>query len=156
MSKSGLIGHFGNKEKLQLAVFHASVRIFLREVWRPAMRERPGRARLVALADAWIDYLGRGVLPGGCLMTTASVEFDNRAGSVRAAVEGAMKEWLDMLEREAATARAAGELPADTDPADVAFELNALAMGANCSFQLHGDRQVLERARRAMGRVLQA
>ena len=47
-----------------------------------------------------------------------------------------MKRWLDVLEREAASAIEAGDLPADTDPADVAFELNALAAAASYGFQL--------------------
>ena len=154
MTKSGLIGHFGNKERLQLAVLDEAVAIFLREVWKPAMREHPGRTRLLSLCDSWTSYLEREVFPGGCLMTTASVEFDNRDGVVRDAVAATMGQWLAMLEREARVAVEAGELSAGTDPADVAYELNALAVGANCDYQLRRDRQTLERARRAMRRVL--
>jgi hypothetical protein len=49
----------------------------------------------------------------------------------------------------------AGDLPAETDPADVAFELNALAAGASYGFQLWRDPEVLDRARRSMRRLLQ-
>jgi AcrR family transcriptional regulator len=154
MSKSTLMGYFGSKEQLQLDVFQEGVFIFLKEVWKPAMRERPGRARLLALMDAWLSYLEHGVLPGGCLMTTASVEFDNLHGRVREAVSKANRDWLAMLEREFKAARDAGDLPADLDPADAAFELNALAIGANCTFQLHEDKAAIERARRAMRRLV--
>src|SRR5436305_9759011 len=103
------------------------------------MRDRAGRPRLRSLIDAWLSYLEREVFPGGCLMTTASVEFDNLGGRVRDAVEKANADWLAMLEREFAAARAAGELPAGLEPGDAAFELNALAIGANCTFQLHRE-----------------
>jgi SAM-dependent methyltransferase len=53
------------------------------------------------------------------------------------------------LERQA---RAAGA----EDPAQLAFELHALALGANHAFQLFGDRDAFVRARRAMQRLLPA
>jgi AcrR family transcriptional regulator len=154
MSKSTLLGYFGSKEQLQLDTFEEACFIFLREVWKPAMRERPGRARLRALIDAWLSYLEREVFPGGCLMTTASVEFDNLHGPVRDAVAKANRDWLGMLEREFSAAGTAGDLPTGLDPADAAFELNALAIGANCTFQLHREQAAIERARRAMLRLV--
>jgi hypothetical protein len=65
-----------------------------------------------------------------------------------------MRRWLDLLEREASTAIENGELPANTDPKDVAFTINALAVGANCDFQLNQNPGSLQRARRAMETVL--
>jgi hypothetical protein len=65
-----------------------------------------------------------------------------------------MRGWLALLEREASTAIESGELPAGTDPKDVAFTINALAVGANCDFQLNRNPSSLQRARRAMAAVL--
>jgi AcrR family transcriptional regulator len=155
MSKSGVVGHFGSKEQLQLAVLDAAVNAFVRDVWEPVADQPAGRARLLALCDAWLDSHRRELFPGGCFLTTASVEFDNRPGPVRDAVAATMARWLTTLEREAQTAIDNDELPAEHDAADVAFELNALAMAANNTFQLHGDPAAFDRARRAMRRVLQ-
>ena len=156
MSKSGLIGRFGNKEELQLATLGRAIEIFTREVWLPAEQEPPGRARLLALCDAWLGHFRRGVFPGGCFLTTASVEFDARPGPVRDAIAATMRRWLRLLESELQTARDAGEIAPDIDPADAAFELNALASGASIAFQLHGDEEALDRAHRAMLRLLRA
>ena len=66
-----------------------------------------------------------------------------------------MTRWLRVLEREASAAIDNGELAqAGTDPKDVAFTINALAVGANCHYQLHRDPDALKRARRAMALVL--
>jgi AcrR family transcriptional regulator len=154
MSKSGLVGRFGSKEQLQLAALEAAADIFRRTVYEPAAVQPRGLRRLNAICDAWIDYLGRPPFPGGCFLTTASVEFDARPGPVNAAVKRVMKRWLDVLEREAGAAIEAGELPAAADAKDIAFTINALAVGANCHFQLHRDRKALTRARRAMARVV--
>ena len=67
-----------------------------------------------------------------------------------------MQRWLGTLAHEARVAIEAGELPLNTDPGDVAFSLNALAIGANCDFQLRRDPHTLERARRAMAGVLKS
>ena len=78
-------------------------------------------------------------MPGGCFLTTATVEYDARPGPLRDAVAATMSGWLGVLEREVATAIEAGELPADTEPADIAFQLNALAAAASYGFQLSRD-----------------
>jgi len=154
MSKSGLIGHFGSKEQLQLATLDSAVAQFVREVWDPIERKEPGRERLLALCDSWLAAHRREIFPGGCFLTTASVEFDGRPGAVRDAVAALMRRWLGLLEREARTAVDAGELDASRDPADLAFELNALAMGANCAYQLHGDERAFDQALAAMHRAV--
>jgi AcrR family transcriptional regulator len=156
MSKSGLVGRFGSKEQLQLATLDHAAEIFRRTVYGPASGAPPGLARLNAICDAWVAYLARPPFPGGCFLTTAMVEFDARPGPVNTAVKTVMRRWLALLEREASTAVGNGELPADTDPEDVAFTINALAVGTNCDFQLNRNPASLRRARRAMTAVLAA
>ena len=156
MSKSGLIGRFGSKEELQLAALDRAVDIFRSSVYEPASAQPAGLARLNAICDAWIAYLGRPPFAGGCFLTTAMVEFDARPGPVNEAVRSVMRRWLAVLEREADAAIANGQLSSETDPKDVAFSINALAVGTNCDFQLTRDPRSLQRARRAMAATLTA
>jgi AcrR family transcriptional regulator len=154
MSKSGLVGRFGSKQQLQLATLDRAADIFRLTVYEPASAASPGLARLNAICDAWVAYLHRPPFAGGCFLTTAMVEFDARPGPVNDAVKKVMRRWLALLEREASTAIEKGELRADTDPKDVAFTINALAVGANCDFQLNRNSDSLRRARRAMAACL--
>lgn len=154
MSKSGLVGRFGNKQNLQRATLARASEMFSEVVYGPAASAPPGLQRLRAICDAWLDYLGEPCFPGGCFLTTASVEFDGREGPVRDDVAALMRRWLRVLEEQAAIAVQAGELPAGTDPAQLAFTLNAIAVGTNCDFQLHGRPSSLQAARRAMAAVL--
>jgi AcrR family transcriptional regulator len=154
MRKSSVFSLFGSKQELQLAALEAAVEQFREEVWDPVADERPGLPRLLALCDSWLDYHRREVMPGGCFLTTATIEYDARPGPLRDATATTMRRWLDALEREAVIAIEAGDLPPGTDPADVAFELNALAAAASYGFQLWRDPEVFSRARRSMRRVL--
>jgi AcrR family transcriptional regulator len=154
MSKSGLVGRFGSKEHLQLATLDHAAEIFRYTVYEPASAAPAGLARLNAICDAWVTYLGDPPFVGGCFLTTAMVEFDALPGPVNHAVKKVMRRWLAVLEREADAAITNGELAAGTDPKDIAFTINALAVGANCDFQLNRNPDSLDRARRAMATML--
>ncbi len=87
-------------------------------------------------------------------MTTASVEYDARPGALHDDVAAAVRRWLDVLEAEARQARQAGDLPAERDPADVAFELHSLASGGGVAGRLLADATALDRTRAAMRRAI--
>ncbi|GAA3152029.1 TetR/AcrR family transcriptional regulator [Nonomuraea roseoviolacea] len=150
MSKSGVLGHFGSKEALQLAVLERAGEVFRAEVWEPVVTATPGLPRLAALCEAWISYLEREVFPGGCFFVAAAHEFDGREGAVRDAIEVRFDVWAARLRKEAGRAVEAGDLPGDTDPADLAFELTGLIMALNHALQLHRDPRAPGRARRAV------
>ena len=143
LSKSGLFGHFGSKEQLQLAAIEEAARVFRREVVEPALEEPPGAARLRALCEHYLDHLERPTFPGGCFWTAAAAEFDGRPGPVRDAVQAAVAAWLEGLEREA---RVAGV----KDPRQLAFEVYSFALAANLRSQLMQDEGAFALARRAI------
>ncbi|PYQ51835.1 MAG: TetR/AcrR family transcriptional regulator [Acidobacteria bacterium] len=150
MSKSGLFAHFGSKEELQLATIEEAKQRFIDEVFRPVLKVERGYPRLLALCRSWIDYLRRGVFPGGCFFAAASFEFDGRPGPVRDAIGRAMFEWIGALEKAIRMAKEAGHLDPRVDPAQIAFELNALFFGANFASQLWRDPRALDRAEKAV------
>ncbi len=154
MSKSGLIGRFGDKETLQRATLEAAIARFIASVWTPASGAPAGLPRLEAVIDAWIAHLAGGVFPGGCFLTTASVEYDARPGPLRDDIAGAAKRWLAVLEADAAEAVRAGDLPTGRNPADVALELYALASGGSVLARLTGPSNDLSPTRAAMRRAL--
>jgi AcrR family transcriptional regulator len=150
MSKSGLFAHFGSKEDLQLATIEAASQRYIREIFTPVLQQPRGFPRLMAICDSWLSYIRRGVFPGGCFFAAASFEFDSRPGPVQDRIRTLMDDWIGALERAIRMARDEGHLRDDVDPAQLAFELNALFFGANFSFYLRHDEQAIERARRAV------
>ena len=147
MSKAGVIGHFGSKERLQLEALDRAIDDWRAAVWDPVAHEEPGLPRLLAIARRWSEFLGDCPFPGGCFVTAASFEFDDRPGPVRDRVREALALWLRVL---AADARRAGL----DDPDQIAFELNTIAMGTNSAVRLQEDPTAARRCRRAMERVL--
>src|SRR5690242_11895450 len=150
MSKSGLFAHFGSKEELQLATIEAARERFVESVLRPALKAERGYPRLMAICRAWLTYVKRGVFPGGCFFAAASFEFDGRPGPVRDAIAAIMDAWIDSIEKAVQLAQEEGHLDGEIEPAQLAFEINALFFGANFAYQLRSDKHALERAMTAI------
>jgi AcrR family transcriptional regulator len=150
MSKSGLFAHFGSKEDLQIATVDAASQRYIREIFEAAIQEPRGLPRLLAICEAWLSYIRRRVFPGGCFFAAASFEFDSRPGPVHDRIRSLMDDWIGALERAIRMAQDEGHLRKDTDPAQLAFELNSLFFGANFSYHLRHDKQALEKAQKAV------
>ncbi|MFF7902006.1 MULTISPECIES: TetR family transcriptional regulator C-terminal domain-containing protein [unclassified Streptomyces] len=154
MSKAGVLGHFGTKESLQLAVVDAAAELFTRKVPnRVADDVPPGLPRLRAWCDAWVSYLARDVLPGGCLLTAAAAEFDGRSGPVRDAVAGMNDLWQRDLRLQIRYAITAGELRPDTDADQLLYEVVGIMLALNHFLQLQRDRSAPTRAHGALHRL---
>jgi AcrR family transcriptional regulator len=149
ISKSGLFAHFGSKEELQCAVVDEARDIFVEKVVLPAAQLR-GLHLLRALCENWLTYGEQKTFPGGCFFSAASLEFDDRPGPVRDRIVGLMKKWLGNLEHAARDAQSAGEIRKDIDVRQLAFEIQALAMGGNWSSRLFRDQSAFRSAKAAI------
>jgi AcrR family transcriptional regulator len=154
MSKAGVIGHFGSKEELQLATLELAADLFVEQVWKPVEDLRPGLERLLGICEAWTRYADEPILSGGCFIAAVSFEFDGRAGRVHDELKQVVGRWRKTLVREISVAIADGDLPADLDPEQAAFSMEALAAGMNPARQLYGDTSAAEWSRQAMHAVL--
>lgn len=153
MSKSGVLAPFASRGQLLDTAFDSAIATFQAVVVAPVLVQPPGRDRLLALLDRWVDYLVDCPFPGGCFLTTASVELDNRAGPLRDRTAATVARWLAFLTDEARAART------DLSPRsarDLASTLNGIAMSANQEIQLLADPEAGPRARRAMRATVDA
>ncbi len=146
MSKSGLFAHFRSKESLQLAVIQGVRQLYSDLVFQPAMQRSPGLPRLRAIVENWLKWTGSAKLPGGCIMTAAAYEFDDCPGPVRDLISQSLRELRKTLARSVRLAIEAGQLSADTDPEQLAFEICGIYTGAQLDARLFGDPEAWQRA----------
>jgi AcrR family transcriptional regulator len=154
MSKSGLYAHFTSKEDLQLATIQRAQEIFEAEVLTPARAKADGLHRLWALSDEFLSHLERHVFPGGCFFAAVGAEFDTHPGPVKERIVAFTDEWVGELVAAADAAQQAGELPADPDPQQLIYEVDALLLMAHAAYIMYGDPALLERARVGLVRLL--
>ncbi|MFJ9624496.1 TetR/AcrR family transcriptional regulator [Streptomyces sp. NPDC101181] len=154
LSKSGVFALFGSKEELQLATVRAAVTVYVDHVLRPARSVPPGLRRVWRLCEAWTAYSRDRVFRGGCFFYAATAEFDSRPGKVHDALAAAQTGWVTFVEQTIDEARAAGELAADTDAGQLAFEIIAFLELANAESVLQNSSLGYEKAARSvLGRL---
>ena len=151
MPKSSVYVLFGSKEQLQLATIDAARASFITHVVTPAVTTSPpGRQRLLALCDGFLDYVEQRIFPGGCFFVAAAAEMGGRHGPVRDHVAEYQRQWRELLTQTTLQAHGARELRPDSDPEQLAFELGAILAGANLAAVLHDDNTIIDRARKAI------
>jgi len=154
MSKSGLYAHFKSKEALQEAVLDRAMERFSEIVVEPAMREKRGLPRLEKLFSGYLDWIAGAVIEGGCVFMALSQEYRNKPGVIRDRLVQAFKDWHSTIVRVVNDAIDEGELAADTDPRQFAFEMAGVGMSFQSSSRLMGRGDAEAMARRAFARLV--
>ncbi|TWT23471.1 TetR/AcrR family transcriptional regulator [Luteimonas marina] len=155
MSKSGVFAHFGSREDLQLATLDLGGELFIRDVLVPALKAKRGLPRLRAIFANWAEWV-RHEDDGGCLFLAAASEYDDRPGPIRDRVLQQEADWRDQLAKAVQLAIDSGELAADTEPAQVAFELYAIALAVHHDAGLTGYDDAAARGFRAFERLIRS
>ena len=153
MSKSGVFAHFGSREELQISVVREYHTRFEQEVFVPALTRPRGLPRLRALFDHWMQRTSKEI-DSGCLYIGGAVEFDDRPGPVRDALVHSVQSWFNAVERAIRLAIEAGHLRADTDAAQVGFEIHALILALHYEARLLRNPKAVDRARLAFDHIL--
>ncbi len=154
LSKSGLFAHFGSKQELQVAALDEAARCFTENVFLPAMKVPRGLKRLTALFENWITWPAKARLPGGCPIDAAGREYDHHPGAMREAVIERQKLLDRELSKSVQLAIDAGELGAETDARQVAFEFIGIVMICFRSEMLFGAAEAHRRARTSFDRLV--
>lgn len=155
MSKSGLFAHFGSREELLLAVLAHGQAEFTEVVFQPALAKPRGLPRLRAMFTHWLDWTESAELPGGCPMIGGASEFDDRPGPVRDMLAGGQRTWIETLKRAVRQGVEEGQLAAETDPEQIAFEIFGIALVVHHHRRLLGYRKARERALIALDSLLE-
>jgi AcrR family transcriptional regulator len=154
MSKSGLFAHFGSREELLLAVLDHGQAEFTEVVFQPAMEKARGLPRLKAMFTNWLDWTESAELPGGCPMIGGASEFDDKPGPVRDMLAGGQRTWIETLKRTVRQAVEEGQMPAGTDPEQIAFEMFGIALVVHHHRRLLGYQKARARALAALDKLI--
>lgn len=152
LSKSGLFKHFDSKEAMQETVLMDACDRFVAFVWEPLQALPPGRARLEAIFDRWLDWSEVENAAGGCLIMSSSVELDDQPGPLRDKLHERLQQWRRLITREFMALR---DPPLDREAAQMAaFEMNSFILGHASAGRFMRDRNARASAREAFLRLL--
>jgi AcrR family transcriptional regulator len=154
LSKSGVFSRVGSREALQKAVIEEYGRGFLADVFVPAMQKPKGLARLNDIVARWIARTRDVEAQTGCLYVAGAFEFDDREGELRDVLLGEITRWRAALRRTVTLAIEAGELKADTEPAQLVSEINGIMMNQLHDARFLRDPHTADRATQTWQRLL--
>ncbi len=149
MSKAGLYGHFGSKQALQLETIRYARAKFVQEIISPAREAPDGLPRLWAMCATLLAYSAETGLHGGDFWVTVFHEYASRSGPVRDAVEATMNWWMRQLEELVAVGITLDQIE-PCDPAEVAFEIQALLGAGSHQYRLRRAPDAIARAKSAV------
>ncbi len=150
ISKSGFFAHWRDKQELQLDAVDWAVRQWREHIVVPALHAPAGVRRLFALHQARLRFYAERVLPGGCFFLAVQAEFDDHPGAVRTRIVQALHNWEAFIRSLVEEAIALGELDQGVDPAQLAYEIEALGMAAVPHSRLLDERLAFAHARRTV------
>lgn len=153
MSKSGVFAHFGAREELQISVVHQYFRQFESEVFNPALAAPRGLPRVRAMFANWMKRVAVEI-QFGCIFISGAVEFDDRPGAVRDALEASVKIWLTAMRRAILQAKQEGHLPALADADQMAFEIHGLILALHYEARFLNNPGSLDRANAGFAHIL--
>lgn len=152
LSKSGLFKHFESKEAMELAALQHVVDRYVAFVWAPAEARPPGRERLEAVFERWLDWAEIENAAGGCLITAASVELDDQPGPLRDLLTSNQHRLRKSLLREMKALR---DPPVSDEQAQSAvFQMKSFILGHNEARRLLEDVSARAAARDAFRALL--
>ncbi|MDO5652754.1 MAG: TetR/AcrR family transcriptional regulator [Brachymonas sp.] len=153
MSKSGVFAHFGSRDDLQIAIINEYYQRFEEEVFQPALQQPRGLPRVRAMFENWIRRVTEEV-QSGCIFISGAVEFDDRKGQVRDALQHAMKTWLAAFRRAIEQAIEEGHMKQGIDPYQIIFELHGLILSVHYEARFLEGSNALERVKHGFERIL--
>jgi AcrR family transcriptional regulator len=154
MSKSGLFAHFGSREDLQLAVLEHAAQLYGEKVFVPVLKIERGLPRLRALFERWLDWTLESGLPGGCIMISAAIEYDDRPGPIRDAAIANQHRGNAITQKAVRLAIEEGHLSRDTDPEQISFEMLGIVLASHNHRRLLGDKEARKRALTAFDELI--
>jgi hypothetical protein len=109
------------------------------------------------LLSNWLSSIAENDdLPGGCLVLSASSEYDDRPGPVRDLLVAGQRELRGAIVKAIRLAIEEGHLAPRTDPWQLSFELYGIMLATHHDRRLLDDTRAVARAQDAVDRLLRA
>jgi len=140
LSKSGLFGHFGSKEELQIEVLNTASQQYTLEVVQPALREERGEVRLRALFENWLHWAkAQNTERQGCIFVATSIELDDERGPVRDKLVELQSAWIYILEKTVDLGRQSNSFKQAIQPELAAQEVYGVMLSFHLYYRLLED-----------------
>ena len=146
LKKGGIYNHFKSKDELALAAFDYAVNLMSKEVWQAVKTKRNAIERLQALASAYLIYIDKPPIAGGCPILNTAIEADDLDSPLRDRALAAIDSWRSLIVRIIQKGIKKQEVRSTVEPDTVATIIICTIEGAIMMSQLEKNPIHLQRA----------
>ena len=137
LSKSGLFKHFDSKEAMQLAIIEQVMEHYVEFIWVPASVRPPGRPRLEAVFQRWLDWSETEWPESGCPVIAMSIELDDQPGPLREDFFRRLQSWRERMIEEFRALRSPPLTAAEARAAY--FQMRSFVLGHSEARRMMGE-----------------
>jgi hypothetical protein len=120
----------------------------------PVLKIERGLPRLRALFERWLDWTIESGLPGGCIMISTAIEYDDRPGPIRDAAIENQHRGNAITQKAVRLAIEEGHLMPGTEPEQISFEMLGIVLASHNHRRLLGDKEARKRALKAFDQLI--
>ena len=146
LKKGGIYNHFKSKDELALAAFDYAVSLMSQEIWQAVKTKRNAIERLQALASAYLIYIDKPPIAGGCPILNTAIEADDLDSPLRDRALAAINSWRGLIVRIIQKGIKKQEVRSTVEPDTVATIIICTIEGAIMMSQLEKNPVHLQRA----------
>ena len=146
LKKGGIYNHFKSKDELALAAFDYAVNLMSQEVWQAVKTKRNAIERLQALVSAYLIYIDKPPIAGGCPILNTAIEADDLDSPLRDRALAAINSWRGLIVRIIQKGIRKQEVRSTVEPDTVATIIICTIEGAIMMSQLEKNPIHLQRA----------
>ena len=146
LKKGGIYNHFKSKDELALAAFDYAVNLMSQEVWQAVKTKRNAIERLQALVSAYLIYIDKPPIAGGCPILNTAIEADDLDSPLRDRALAAINSWRGLIVRIIQKGIKKQEVRSTVEPDTVATIIICTIEGAIMMSQLEKNPIHLQRA----------
>ena len=146
LKKGGIYNHFKSKDELALAAFDYAVSLMSQEIWQAVKTKQNAIERLQALASAYLIYIDKPPIAGGCPILNTAIEADDLDSPLRDRALAAINSWRSLIVRIIQKGIKKQEVRSTVEPDTVATIIICTIEGAIMMSQLEKNPVHLQRA----------
>ena len=146
LQKGGIYGHFSGKDELALAVFDYAFTQAKKYFFDTLKGKSKSRARLVAIAEAFVKMVCDQTFSGGCHILNTAIDSDDTHPALLEKVKAGLEEWRKLIRDEAEMGVAKGELKPNLDTDALATLFISTLEGSVMLSKVYKSKFYLERA----------
>jgi len=146
LTKGAIYGHFENKDELAIAAVVHNLNTVSLKIFSRAKLYNDPVDKLIAFANAYVEFYDQTILDGGCPVLNAAVDSDDGNPAIRSKIRKFINNWQKTITGIMSDGIKSGRIDASYNPEDFAIFFISQIEGGIMLAKTMNDKKYLEKS----------